>query len=64
MSFEDIKIKSTYRTNIDNILEDFLIPALKQSVKYKRAVGFFSSTVLIKLSHGISGLVKNNGKMQ
>lgn len=64
MSFEEIRIKGTYRTNEDNIIDDFLVPVLKQSIKYKRAAGFFSSTALIKLSYGISGLIKNHGQMQ
>lgn len=64
MSFEDISLKSTYRTSDDDVVNDFLIPALKNSIIYKRAAGFFSSSALVKLSRGISGLIKNNGKMK
>ena len=31
---------------------------------YRRAVGFFSSTSFLEISHGILSLVKNDGKMQ
>ena len=64
MSFKDLSLKYTYRTSDDDVINDFLVPCLSQSVIYKRAAGFFSSSALIKLSHGISGLIKNNGKMQ
>lgn len=64
MSFTDITIKDCYRTCDDDIINDFLIPVLRNSKSYKRAVGFFSSTALIKLSIGISGLVNNGGKIQ
>ena len=64
MSFINFNVKNCYRTANDNIIEDFLTPALKEAVIYKRAAGFFSSTALIELSRGISGLVKNGGKMQ
>lgn len=64
MSLQDIEIKSEYRSLIDNIAGDFFIPALKEAVSYKRAVGFFSSTALVEISKGIVGLVKNGGNIQ
>lgn len=64
MSLQDVSIKSEYRSLIDNIAGDFFIPALKEAVSYKRAVGFFSSTALVEISKGIAGLVKNGGTVQ
>lgn len=64
MSFKDMNIKGTYRTNEDDVVHDFLVPILKDAITYKRAAGFFSSTALIHLSHGISGLINNGGKMK
>lgn len=63
MSFKDITLKKTYRTGENDVINEFLVPALNQSIEYDRAVGFFSSSVLVSLSKGISGLVKNNGKI-
>lgn len=64
MSLQDIGIKSEYRSLIDNVAKDFYIPLLKQANLYKRAVGFFSSSALVEISKGISGLVENGGKIQ
>lgn len=64
MSFESININNCYRTANDDIIHDFLTPALREAVLYKRAAGFFSSSALVELSRGISGLIKNKGKMQ
>lgn len=64
MTFPDIKIKAEYRSLTDNIVRDFYIPFLSESVIYKRAVGFFSSSALSEISKGVSGLLKNNGKIQ
>lgn len=64
MSFKDLPLKYTYRTSDDDVINDFLIPCLNQCVMYKRAAGFFSSTALVKLSQGISGLIRNNGRMK
>lgn len=65
MNFLDFKdtLKESYRTP-DNIVEDFYIPLLSNAKKYDRAVGFFSSSVLIELSKGLINLVKNGGKMR
>ena len=64
MSLQDVEIKSEYRSKLDNIVHDFYEPVLKQSVLYKRAVGFFSSSALVALSVGICGLVNNGGSIQ
>lgn len=64
MGLRDLNIKKEYRSLIDNVSREFFIPALKGAVSYKRAVGFFSSSVLSEISKGISGLVKNGGTMQ
>lgn len=64
MSFADIEIQKSYKTNSSNIVQDFYLPVLSEAVLYKRAVGFFTSGALIELSKGISGLIKKEGKMR
>lgn len=64
MSLVDVEFKKEYRSLLDSVIKDFYIPTLKQSVLYKRAVGFFSSTSLLEISSGICGLVENGGKIQ
>lgn len=64
MGYRDLYILRSYKTNKNDVVREFYIPALKQSVLYKRAVGFFSSSALIDLSSGISGLIKNGGKIK
>ena len=64
MSFKDLKLLKYYKTYKNNIVKEFYNPVLKNAVLYQRSVGFFSSTALIELTKGISGLVKNKGKVQ
>lgn len=65
MGLRDLDLKLSYRSdNEDEIIKDFYIPVLSNAVKYKRAVGYFSSAVLIQISKGISRLIENGGKMQ
>lgn len=64
MGFKDHKIKSEYRSLIDNVVQDFYIPFLRESISYKRAVGFFSSTALVEISKGIAEMASEGGKIQ
>lgn len=64
MSFLNIDVKPEYRSLIDDMVDDFYIPLLNEATIYKRAVGFFSSSALIEISKGLSGLIKNGGKIQ
>lgn len=62
-NLRDINFKLKYRSSDDDIVNNFYIPALKNSYKYKRAVGYFSSSALIDILKGIRGLVENEGKI-
>lgn len=64
MSYKGIEISRSYKTNKTNIVREFFIPVMKESILYKRAVGFFSSTALIDMAKGISGLIKNGGTIR
>ncbi len=60
----DDKIKISYESDEDNILEDFYIKVISNSVYYRRLTGPFSSTILAGASRGISRFIKNDGKME
>lgn len=60
----DLGFRPVYRTDEDNLLEDFYIPALKASFRYDRAVGFFSAGMLSIAAQGLSALIENDGTMR
>jgi len=64
MSFKTIDLKVNYESGIDDLIEDFYIPVLRESVAYDRIAGFFSSTSLAIAARGIVGLIGNSGKMR
>ncbi|WP_299054679.1 DEAD/DEAH box helicase family protein [Eubacterium sp.] len=64
MSFKDININFNYRSDENDITRDFYIPVLYESRKYKRAVGYFSTSALLKMSVGLVEMERNNGKVQ
>lgn len=62
--FTEIEIKRKYRSNEDNIPKDFYIPMLEHAKTYKRAVGYFSTSVLVKLSVGLAAMAVHGGNIQ
>lgn len=58
---KSLNIKAVYNSEDDNILEDFYIPALKSSIRYDRAVGYFDAKVLITAARGLACFINNGG---
>lgn len=63
MSFSELIIKLKYHSQKSEILNDFYIPVLGKADEYKRAVGYFSSKILIDYIDGLEQFVRNEGKM-
>lgn len=64
MDFQKLNLKRDYRSFRDNLVEDFYIPILSNATLYRRAVGFFSSSSLLEISSGLTGLFCNGGNVQ
>lgn len=63
--FTDIEWARRYRSGDEKAKPRlFYNQVLPLTKFYRRAVGFFSSTCFLEISHGILELVKNDGKMQ
>ena len=60
----DRKWKAVYRSESDNLLTDFYIPAVRESVRYDRAVGFFSAAMLSYAAQGLSAFIQSAGQMR
>lgn len=65
MSLKNIdEIKLEYRTLSDNVVSNFYVPCLKEAVEYKRAVGYFSSSILLQISKGLGSIATRGGKIK
>ena len=63
-TFKELKIEDRYRSCKNNIYEEFYENCLKRSVRYDRAVGYFTSGSLKLISRGLDKLIENNGKIR
>lgn len=64
VDFRHLEIKTKYKSLNDDVLSDFYIPVLANSIEYKRAVGYFSSKILIDYTKGLKKFLHNEGKIK
>ncbi|MGQ4875763.1 MAG: SNF2-related protein [Promethearchaeia archaeon] len=62
-SLKNYNWKRTYKSSHNNLVKDFLIPALERSILYRRVAGYFSSSILSAAAAGIARLLNNDGEM-
>ena len=60
----DLNLQSEYRSDTCDLVQDFYIPCLENSILYSRAVGFFSSTSMATVAKGLMSLLRSGGKMR
>lgn len=58
----DLNLKCIYDSSEHNLIQDLIVPLLRNSVRYYRGVGFFSSSWLRLASEGLLDLIKNGGE--
>lgn len=58
------KLRAWYRSDQDNIIDEFYVPCLEVADGYDRAVGFFSSRLLPFLTRGLWKLIERGGRMR
>lgn len=63
-SLKDLVLKHVYRTGDDDLFHDFYKPVLSEAVKYDRAVGYFSSSILAANLSGLGSIIQSNGTMR
>ena len=64
MGLRDVNLKAVYYSDQDNLLMDFYIPVLSNSVKYDRIAGYFSSNSLAIAAKGIAALIESQGRIR
>ncbi len=60
----NLDLKKVYDSETCNLVRDFYIPALENSVKYKRITGYFSAGSLVLASEGIFKLIQSGGNYE
>ncbi len=61
---ESLSLKPEYRSDTDNLVQDFYVPCLRKSQLYFRAVGFFTSRGLSVAAQGLTEFIDKGGRMR
>ena len=64
LRFDELSLQPTYFTPPSDIANEFYEPVLSNAISYDRVSGYFSSKALAAYAKGLSGLIKNGGKMR
>ena len=54
----------SYRSDTSNVVTQFYVPCLEESILYRRAAGYFTSSGLSLAAKGIAHLIKNGGRIR
>ena len=64
MSLRNLTLRKIYRSNENDIANEFLAPVLKEALTYERGAGYFSLYALAALANGIIPFLKNGGTIK
>lgn len=64
MSLQDLSFRDTYWSGENDLINEFYIPCLSESIEYSRAVGYFSSSILCYITNGLFPFIQNGGKIR
>jgi len=64
MSLKEIPICPVYYSDDSNLLLDFYIPVLSNSISYKRVAGYFCSNTFAIAAKGIANFINNGGTIK
>jgi len=61
---DSLALGISYRSDNDDLVNDFYIPCMQKSILYQRAVGYFTSNGLAHAASGIAQLIQSGGRIQ
>lgn len=64
MGLRNIPLKLQYRTDRDDLITDFFIPCLSNSIEYDRAVEYATIKSISTLSLGLQNFLQHEGKIR
>lgn len=64
MTLKNISLNLQYRTDRDNLVTEFFVPCLSNSIEYDRAVEYVTLKSISTLSLGLQNFADHNGKIR
>ena len=64
MALRDLSLKQEYRSDVDDVVSEFFIPCLTNSIQYDRTVEFISIKSLSTLTFGLENIQDHHAKIR
>ena len=64
MALRDLSLKQEYRSDRDDVVSEFFIPCLTNSIQYDRTIEFISVKSLSTLTFGLENIEHNHAKIR
>jgi len=64
LTLRDLSLKQEYRSDRDDVVSDFFIPCLTNSIQYDRTIEFISVKSLSTLTFGLENIEHNHAKIR
>ena len=64
MALRDLSLKQEYRSDKDNVVSEFFIPCLTNSIQYDRTIEFISVKSLSTLTFGLENIQDHHAKIR
>jgi superfamily II DNA or RNA helicase len=64
LGLRSLNLKERYRSDSEDVVATFFVPAFQVATDYNRAVGYFTSTSLALFARGIRSFVERGGSMR
>ena len=64
MGLRDLSLKQEYRSDVDDVVSEFFIPCLTNSIQYDRMVEFISIKSLSTLTFGLENIQDHHAKIR
>ena len=64
MALRDLSLKQEYRSDRDNVVSEFFIPCLTNSIQYDRTIEFISVKSLSTLTFGLENIQDHHAKIR
>lgn len=64
MSLRTVSFQDTYWSGENDLIKEFYIPCMEESIEYCRAVGYFHSSIFCYITNGLYPFIQHGGRMR
>ena len=64
MSLRTVSFQDTYWSGENDLIKEFYVPCMEESIEYCRAVGYFHSSIFCYITNGLYPFIQHGGRMR